>query len=106
MSYKLFIDDERYPVTNDWIIVRSSREAIDVVKALGCPIEISFDHDLGGDDTSIVFIKEFIEMVMDKKISIPNDFEYSIHSQNPIGRDNIKSLLSSFLNYIGHNHDE
>lgn len=98
MSYKLFIDDERYPVTNDWIIVRSSREAIDVVKALGCPTEISFDHDLGGDDTSIVFIKEFIEMVMDKKISIPNDFEYSIHSQNPIGRDNIKSLLSSFFN--------
>ena len=27
MTYKLFIDDERFPVTDDWVIVRSSEEA-------------------------------------------------------------------------------
>jgi hypothetical protein len=50
MAYKLFIDDERFPVTDDWVIVRSSKEAIDHVLAHGMPSEISFDHDLGGND--------------------------------------------------------
>jgi hypothetical protein len=50
MSYKMFIDDERFPVSDDWVIVRSSQEAIDTVLAKGFPSYISFDHDLGGDD--------------------------------------------------------
>ena len=28
MDYKLFIDDERYPVTPDWFIARNSYDAI------------------------------------------------------------------------------
>jgi hypothetical protein len=27
-SYKLFIDDERFPITDDWVIVRTSEEEI------------------------------------------------------------------------------
>lgn len=55
MTYKMFIDDERFPVTDDWTIVRSSQEAIDCVLNNGFPQKISFDHDLGGDDTPYAF---------------------------------------------------
>ena len=48
MSYKLFIDDLRDPVTNDWKVARSSAEAKDIVVEFGIPNEIAFDHDLGG----------------------------------------------------------
>ena len=57
MTYKLFIDDERYPTDNTYLIARSSAEAIHVLNRYGIPESISFDHDLGGEDTSIEFIK-------------------------------------------------
>lgn len=57
MTYKLFIDDERYPVDPcQWMVKRSSHEAIFVIKDYGVPSFISFDHDLGGDDTSMTFL--------------------------------------------------
>lgn len=97
MTYKMFIDDERYPVTNDYVIVRSSQEAIEYVKKFGFPEYISFDHDLGGDDTSMRFIHWMIDAYLDGEISIPDDFDFYVHSQNPIGADNIRATLFSFI---------
>ena len=94
---KLFIDDERFPVTNDFVIARNSADAIAYVEKFGCPNFISFDHDLGGDDTAMVFVKWLIEKDLDYQV-IPSDFDYYIHSQNPIGRQNIDGLLRSYLN--------
>ena len=45
MSYKLFIDDLRDPVTNDWKVARSSAEAKDIVVEFGIQNEIAFDHE-------------------------------------------------------------
>ena len=97
MTYKLFIDDERNPVTNDWVIVRNSTEAIHVVQTRGCPSEIAFDHDLGADDTSIVFINWFINQILDGWLEIPPDFKYNVHSQNPIGASNIESKMDQII---------
>ena len=36
MTYKLFIDDLRDPVTNDWKVARSSAEAKDIVVEFVC----------------------------------------------------------------------
>ena len=41
MTYKMFIDDERFPKTDDWTIVRSSQEAIDCVLKKGFPSHIA-----------------------------------------------------------------
>jgi hypothetical protein len=30
--------------------------------ARGCPLEISFDHDLGGDDTAMVVARKLVAM--------------------------------------------
>lgn len=94
MGYKLFIDDERTPVGDDWIVARSSSDAMAVAFIYGIPDFISFDHDLGGDDTTMVFLKWLAEFCLNNKYNF--DFEYEVHSQNPVGRDNIIGFIESF----------
>lgn len=94
MSYKLFIDDEREPVGNDWVVARSSFDAAVIVAIGGMPSYISFDHDLGGEDTSMAFLHWMGNICLDAGWNF--DFEYTVHSQNPIGRDNIIGFIESF----------
>jgi hypothetical protein len=106
----MFLDDLRNPVTDCWawddehtscwVIARSSEEAKSLTKAHGCPSFIAFDHDLGGDDTSM----DYVHWLIDHDINmngtlIPKDFDYLIHSANPIGKENINSLLTSYLTF-------
>ena len=106
MTYRLFLDDERYPPQDGkaWTVARSSDEAIHAVKMFGMPDFISFDHDLGGEDTSIVFIKWLIDEVIDSDPAdgLAKSFPraYYIHSQNPVGVKNIRSLMSSFIQHL------
>lgn len=98
MSYNLFIDDERFPPNDgrEWVIVRSSRDAIEYVQTHGIPDYISYDHDLGGDDTSMRFIMWMVDGYLDGSLeSFP--VNYTIHSQNPIGARNIAGLLQGFI---------
>jgi hypothetical protein len=69
------------------------------VKINGIPEFVSFDHDLGNDDTSRIFINWMIFEVLDGNLKIPNNFTYDVHSQNPIGRDWIRGTMSNFLEY-------
>lgn len=117
----LFLDDERRPgqVSWDrrfpqvpvcmWHIVRD----VDQFKAfidehLTNITHIAFDHDLaeehypwnGGvtDDgrTGLDCAKYLVEQCMDRNIKCPN---FSSHSMNPNGRDNIISLLENFTRF-------
>ncbi len=98
MTYRLFIDDIREPIDPDWRIARTSADAISMLEHLGCPREISFDHDLGGDDTAMLVVKRLIDLDLDAGGTfIPTDFRYSIHSANPVGRENIRGLLDQYL---------
>lgn len=97
---KLFLDDLRNPPDDTWWVARSSKAGIDFLLAYGMPDEISFDHDLGGDDTAMVFINTMIEMVLDGNLKIHPEFDYTIHSANPVGCENIKSKMDGFLKFI------
>jgi hypothetical protein len=101
MAYKMFIDDERNPVTDDYVIVRSSHQAIDYVKKHGSPSYISFDHDLGGTDTSMVFINKWVDMLIDNVVDFPAEFDYYVHSQNPVGAANIRGYVNQIINMFG-----
>jgi hypothetical protein len=95
MSYALFIDDERFPPSGSHsIIARTSVEAFGVVLARGMPDFISFDHDLGGDDTAMKFLHDLADYALDHGIDF--SFDYYIHSQNPIGAANIDGFIRSF----------
>ena len=99
-SYNLFIDDIRYPKNGNDIIARNSTEAIDIITSRGMPQRISFDHDLGGDDTSMVFIRWLTDYLLDHPTSLPTDFSYDIHSANPIGAENIRGKMDGLLSHL------
>lgn len=98
----LFIDDIRNPVdSKNWIIARNSKDAIKIIKN-DFPQKISFDHDLGGDDTAMNVVNFIIDATLDKKIAIPVNFEFFVHSANPVGAKNIKTKLNNFLLFLKH----
>lgn len=110
MSYNLFIDDMRNPVdsacvisginlTKDWVVVRSTKKAMEYVDANGMPERLALDHDLGLNEDGTVdevstFITWLIHFVWDGRIeSIPS---WTIHSSNPEGCANMSSKLRSW----------
>ena len=117
MKY-LFLDDERMPkdvtwmyigglgsVGADWKIVRSHDEAVAWVIENGFPDVISFDHDLGlmhyahdysDEKTGYHFAKWLVEYDMDTN-TMPENFKFTIHSKNPTGTENIRSLLNNYM---------
>lgn len=104
MTYQLFIDDDRFPPASwdstDHKIVRSSQEAIDCVKQFGFPNHISFDHDLAGDDKAMTFVHWIVNAYLDGELYIPIDFTFYVHSQNPIGAENIHCLMNQLITRI------
>ena len=102
MNYRIFIDDQRFPTSPDWMIARTSYDAIYFVSNWGMPNEIAFDHDLGGRDTSIAFIYWMLDYLLDNNIKFPVGFKYSVHSQNPVGAKNIRIMMDNIIDEIGH----
>lgn len=123
---RLFLDDIRVPINcyvyikptlsiyrENWEIVRSYREFIGWIKHNGLPDIISFDHDLG-DSTelrSTLPVEDWYNLLSDREytgmdcalylvrycmrnnLSLP---EFIVHSQNPVGKENIEALLNNF----------
>jgi hypothetical protein len=97
-AYRLFIDDIRDPLEPGWVIARTSADAIAHLEQRGCPYEISFDHDLGPDDTAMAVVKRLIDMDLDAGGNfLHKSFVFSVHSANPVGRENIIGLMTSYL---------
>jgi len=106
MTYKLFLDDIRFPATADWIIARNMDDAVWYVQNHGVPGFISFDHDLADDHyiigqkhekTGYDFAKWFCDHIMDNEIELPETFGYVVHSMNPVGAANIQHYMHNFL---------
>ena len=94
-AYKLYLDDERFPKSEGWNIVRTLPEFISIIQERGLPTEISFDHDLGPVETGYMAAKWLVDNEYDlRKISI------NVHSANPIGRDNIYGIINSWNNFL------
>lgn len=97
-KFRVFLDDERFPPEGqEFEIVRSSQEAINLMISKGCPEFISFDHDLGGEDSGMKVAKYIVEKDLDEPGWIPEHFTFYVHSQNPTGKRNIEGLLSQYL---------
>lgn len=113
----LFLDDIRYPIEahhytkqdiflrSDWHIVRNYEQFVNRILEKGLPEMISFDHDLADEhyfkkDSQEYFertgydcAKWLIEYCMDNYLDLP---EFYSHSMNPVGKENILSLLKNF----------
>lgn len=120
MYYNLFLDDERRPKDVNWvdlppvqwIIARSYADFVRLISSQGLPENISFDHDLADahykdvisgkgvinydtytEKTGYHCAQWLVEYCMDKKLPLPTCY---IHTMNPIGKENIQSLLDSY----------
>lgn len=86
---KLWIDDLR-PAPDGWLWVKSSAAAIQVLEErLDEITDISFDHDLGGDDTS-----RPVALWLAEREAFPE--RVYIHSANIVGRDWLFSLITRY----------
>jgi len=105
-------------LTQKWVVVRSYKEFTNHIESNGLPFFISFDHDLADshytpehlwcdydkskewqsrqahkEKTGYECAKWLVEYCMDKDLKCP---KYYCHSMNPVGKDNILSLLNNF----------
>lgn len=97
MTLRLWIDDVREPPDHTWDWVTTSEAAIATLDffsspgMLWCPREIiSFDHDLGGDDTTRPVVLWMIENGVRFE-------QYKVHSANPVGREWLLGMIERYL---------
>lgn len=102
MTWNLFIDDERFPPNDgrDWVIARNIKEVKEAIAGLGFPGHISFDHDLGENQaTGFNIARWMIDEDQNYGHVISTDLTFYVHSQNPVGKENIESLMNSYLKF-------
>lgn len=120
--YNIFLDDERFPHNVTWItlplvewsIVRNYDDFVSTIQSRGLPQIISFDHDLSfehypSNGNMIPQYHEYKERTgfdcanwlvhhcIEKNLPLP---ECYIHTQNPIGRENIKCILDNYDRFM------
>jgi hypothetical protein len=98
----LFLDDERFPPDTPlpWEIVRSYNEAVAYVKENGIPGFISFDHDIQSEpENGYTFSKWLVEQDLDGTHCFPDNFDFEVHSANPVGAENIRQYLNLYLSH-------
>jgi len=115
---RLYLDDIRTPVDDDWIVVRNYDEFVAQIKlrGLGNFEVISLDHDLGEgamieyytnvknnymldynnieEKTGMDCCRYLVAESMNEKIPLPQIY---IHSANPIGSANMMGYINNYL---------
>lgn len=91
---RLFLDDLR-TTPEGFFRVFNFSEFVNYITKNGVPEVISFDHDLGEEKTGYDCAKFLVNYCLDNDIPHIN---FIVHSQNPIGKENIEYLLNNFNN--------
>ena len=105
----LWLDDERDPNDSRWRVyfplaepvvvwVKTYEQFVDWISINDLPNAICFDHDLGGEHSGFDAAKWLTEHCLDNAKPLPT---WNIQSANPIGKQNIASLLRSFERATG-----
>ena len=94
---KLYLDDLR-PVPDGFIGIRSYIAFVAHITEYGLPDFISFDHDLGLEESGYDCTKWLVDYCLDHQQQLP---DFAVHSQNPVGKENIQRLLENFVKKVG-----
>lgn len=121
--WTLFLDDVRKPsqvlaTGGDFFLVaaKSYEEAVKLIEEKGAPKHIYFDHDLSEEHYTLDWADhaawqntrptgmDLAKWIVYKDMRefgkfLPEDFTFSVHSMNPIGAENIRKCLDSYLEY-------
>ena len=88
----LYLDDLR-TTPEGFERVYSYEEFVAYLKCKGLPDFISFDHDLGEEFSGYDCAKYLVDYCLDRQLPLP---DFTVHSQNPVGKENIERLLNNF----------
>jgi hypothetical protein len=102
LTMRIWLDDERPPPNDNWQICWNFYSVQQIVQRFAFPNHISFDHDLGEELTGHDVAKWLIQRDI-LWHSMPDDFSYTVHSQNPVGAANIKGVLDRYLRFKSEN---
>jgi hypothetical protein len=116
---RLYLDDVRTPIANDWIVARNYEQFVSFVRLNGLENfeVISLDHDLGdgameeyytnvkhnyqlnydniiNEKTGYDCCKFLVSESMSKNIPLPQIY---VHSANPIGSANMMGYINNYL---------
>ena len=105
----LWLDDERdpsepryqryFPIASPKAIwIKTYRDFTAWIHAHGLPGAICFDHDLGDGPSGFDAAKMLVDYCLARDLPLP---AWAIQSANPIGRENIDSLLHSYQAHRG-----
>ena len=106
---KLFLDDIRTidmvydkSMEVEFDIVRNYDDFIGYIKKEGLPDFISFDNDLGLDETGELAPDGYAAakwLVYESGLDLTN-LNFNVHSANPVAAEQIRGLLNNYLNNI------
>lgn len=104
---KIYLDDIRnpsdtYPSGDTWVLCRSVDEFERVLFENSDEVEvISFDHDLGVDETGEEVRSGYDAVCIVEKLvyeGVMEPPEMRVHSANPVGRRRIELTIDAMLN--------
>lgn len=99
--YYLYLDDVRTMPDKFDKCIRNYKDFVKFVKAQKSSISmwyISFDHDLGEGLSGYDCAKFLVNWCIDNGYKVPT---YEIHSANPVGRENIRSIFETYNKLYG-----
>ena len=106
---KLFLDDIRTvemvydkSETNNFDIVRTYEAFVEYIQTNGLPDFISFDNDLGLDDTGAVAKDGYAAakwLVYESGMDLRN-LSFRVHSANPVAAEQIRGLLNNYIRFL------
>lgn len=86
---KLWVDDLRRPPSPEWVWAESSADAIEALGMLDV-VEMSLDHDLGGEDTT----RRVVLWLCCNSDRWPPVVH--VHTSNPVGRTYLTGMIARY----------
>jgi hypothetical protein len=106
---KLFLDDIRSidmvydkSMEKEFDIVRTYYEFVEYIRKNGLPEFISFDNDLGLDESGEVAPDGYAAakwLVYESELDL-RKLKFKVHSANPIAAKQIRGLLTNYMNHL------
>lgn len=94
----IWVDDVRKPPSNDWLWVRTVREAQVAImfferQQTNDMIIIDLDHDAGD---CAAYGGDYIKILdwLEQQGIVDNGYLFHIHTMNPVGRDNMRAIIN------------
>ena len=107
---KLFLDDVRtvdmiYSAEEipQFVVVRTYAEFVEYIKESGLPDFISFDNDLGLDESGNLAPDGYAAakwLVYESGLNL-RALQFRVHSANPVAAEQIRGLLNNYLRHLG-----